>query len=657
MSMASNNAITADQDSAIPSADRPNRGISSSVEQDDDGRSIHYVSKNGNNRDGDSWESAWNELDQINWSEVIPGDLILIDGGEIGGSMVYTGTLTPASSGTEELPITIQLATAEGRNGKAVFFGGNSIPLPECGQFIWDESEHVNAGRFGIFLKDGVSNLTIDGTKRGGITIHGWREAGISFDPDRQDNQIDDNPKNITLRFMEIYNNGDIERGVDEGAGVDAEALAELYFPYHGSPGIKLSGNGHRFEYLEVHDNAADAIQSNFTSPENGIFNNIDNITVITSWFYNQRAHSGDDNSPAGEVCSLESTEGCDEKGSPLADATYFQYPAEPAGRQEAFNWCTHNDGIQIYSSDDLNGLALEQSVFGPNLMNALILGDREDAENSGAWVNNFTMNDVIVTRFTNNALGMNNDQPKVGSNWQINRSTVYGHFNKVNMGSFSLQSGSSQPEHRVFNTINVFGRSEFPDGNVEFGGNCEFNMYDGSLQGIVADPQFANVNLNVDYFENDLSVDFATVFTEDYRPQNPDCASAGSRLTSVQQLLNAFEQASKEAVDALPARVELGTEEAAPTLVVSEPTVDAPAVDENRSEPVSEPEQIASEQDEDLPASQPTEEIDETNADRQSQLRTLIILGVIAFFILILLAVLIYFLIRLQFSEEDEIL
>ena len=289
--------------------------------------------------------------------------------------------------------------------------------------------------------------------------------------------------------------------------------------------------------------------------------------------------------------------------------------------------------------------------------MNALILGDREDAENSGAWVNNFTMNDVIVTRFTNNALGMNNDQPKVGSNWQINRSTVYGHFNKVNMGSFSLQSGSSQPEHRVFNTINVFGRSEFPDGNVEFGGNCEFNMYDGSLQGIVADPQFANVNLNVDYFENDLSVDFATVFTEDYRPQNPDCASAGSRLTSVQQLLNAFEQASKEAVDALPARVELGTEEAAPTLVVSEPTVDAPAVDENRSEPVSEPEQIASEQDEDLPASQPTEEIDETNADRQSQLRTLIILGVIAFFILILLAVLIYFLIRLQFSEEDEIL
>ena len=51
--------------------------------------------------------------------------------------------------------------------------------------------------------------------------------------------------------------------------------------------------------------------------PENGVFNNMDQFTLTDSWLYNQRAHSGTDNSPLGEVCSLESTLGCDELGAP----------------------------------------------------------------------------------------------------------------------------------------------------------------------------------------------------------------------------------------------------------------------------------------------------------------------------------------------------
>lgn len=39
-----------------------------------------FVSKNGNNSDGRSWSTAWNELDRINWSLVRPGDTVLIDG-------------------------------------------------------------------------------------------------------------------------------------------------------------------------------------------------------------------------------------------------------------------------------------------------------------------------------------------------------------------------------------------------------------------------------------------------------------------------------------------------------------------------------------------------------------------------------------------------
>src|SRR6266568_2210939 len=41
----------------------------------------YYVSKNGSDSGGTSWATAWNELNQINWSVINPGDTITIDGG------------------------------------------------------------------------------------------------------------------------------------------------------------------------------------------------------------------------------------------------------------------------------------------------------------------------------------------------------------------------------------------------------------------------------------------------------------------------------------------------------------------------------------------------------------------------------------------------
>lgn len=45
-------------------------------------QTTHYVSSaaTGDNT-GESWADAWEELDQINWSQVEPSDLILLDGG------------------------------------------------------------------------------------------------------------------------------------------------------------------------------------------------------------------------------------------------------------------------------------------------------------------------------------------------------------------------------------------------------------------------------------------------------------------------------------------------------------------------------------------------------------------------------------------------
>ena len=91
-----------------------------------------YVSRNGSNFDGLSWDTAWNELDQIHWASVEPGAVIYIDGGS--DEMRYETEMVIDSSGTENAPIKILASTESGRNGQIVFFGGRDNDLPYCGQ-------------------------------------------------------------------------------------------------------------------------------------------------------------------------------------------------------------------------------------------------------------------------------------------------------------------------------------------------------------------------------------------------------------------------------------------------------------------------------------------------------------------------------------------
>ena len=493
----------------------------------------YFVSVNGDNSDGLTWDTAWNELDQIDWEVIRPGDRISLDGGQSNQEpMVYRTTLSPTASGSVDQPILIQLSAESGRNGQAVLFGGNGVLLPECGQKDWDGSQHAEAGESAIKFGNGVSNIVVDGRKRRGLIIFGWKKNGINFDPDRIDNGVDDNTKNITLRYMEIFNNGNVLQK-DDGSSMG------LYFPDNGSPGIKLSGVGHTFEFLEIHDNAADGIQSNFTNPDGGVFNNMEDFTLTDSWIYNQRVHSGADNSPLGEVCSLDNPNGCDELGAPEMAIDYLSYPSEPTFRQEAFNWCTHNDGIQIFSSNDFNQLTIERSIIGPNLMNGLLLGDR-NGPTTTAWVNDLTLRDVVITRFAHSALGMKNPPEQAGKNWNLENVTIYGHFSNTNKGTLNIDSNADQADHRIVNSTMVFGRTEFPNDNIEFENNCQFALYSGSLGGNDVDPEFVSINER-DIFENNIAIDFSTVFTDDYTPLNSDCLTSASRTTSVNVLLSRF--------------------------------------------------------------------------------------------------------------------
>ena len=88
----------------------------------------HYVSKNGNNSNGNSWLNAWNDLDEIDWNSVQPGDVIYIDGGV--DSMVYSSRITVGRGGTgHQNRITIQRSEEIEHNG-IIYFNGIYCDYP-----------------------------------------------------------------------------------------------------------------------------------------------------------------------------------------------------------------------------------------------------------------------------------------------------------------------------------------------------------------------------------------------------------------------------------------------------------------------------------------------------------------------------------------------
>jgi hypothetical protein len=137
-----------------------------------------YVSRDGSNANGNSWTTAWNELDKINWTQVQPGDTIWIDGGA--NEMTYRSTLQPKKSGTAGNPITIKRSEESGRNGTVRIFGGRLSPLPMCKQLLttYQERYEDTVRSNGIvFDRDSQNNpirwVVIDGGRWNGIEISG----------------------------------------------------------------------------------------------------------------------------------------------------------------------------------------------------------------------------------------------------------------------------------------------------------------------------------------------------------------------------------------------------------------------------------------------------------------------------------------------------
>ncbi len=313
---------------------------------------VHYVSKNGNNANGQSWQTAWNELNQINWNVVKPGDTIVLDGGSI--EMTYTTPMEIGASGRSDAPIRIQASTEAGRDGKITLFGGRYKALPHCFQNDFDNQEE-GITLYGVRTND-HSWLVLDGLDWRGIVIHGFGKAGI---------RIDHNSKNVTIRNVEIYNNG------------FAKSTYRGWFPE--GVGIRLAGPNMLVERAIIHDNGQDAIQSIWDD------NNISNFRINQSWLYNGRRHLTVD---------------------------------------ESWNYCTHTDGLQIYDGGYISGVTVENSVVGPGFTNGLILGQTRTDNGAQADVHNVTIRNTLLTKAADN--GLFGYEGSNTHNWTLDHVTMH---------------------------------------------------------------------------------------------------------------------------------------------------------------------------------------------------------------------------------------
>lgn len=318
------------------------------------GGETFYVSRKGENENGRSWQTAWNELDQIDWRIITPGSTILVDGGNV--QMTYESELQIGQSGTAESPITVKLSDAEGRNGQAIFFGGRSVPLPYCGQTEFDNSNVDELLAHGIKTND-HGYVVIDGTKWRGIVIHGYNRNGI---------RIDRNSVHITVRYVEVYNNGSARQ----------QANGDWYSDH---PGVLLGGKDVTFQRVIIHDNGQDAFQALWDQ------NNLQDFALEQSWLFNGRKH-------------------------PTIN--------------ESANYCTHTDGIQIHDGGLISGITINETIIGPGFTQGIILGQAETA--SGAWadVQNVTIHNSLFSKAAdNNILGYRKTK---SDNWNIDHVTLH---------------------------------------------------------------------------------------------------------------------------------------------------------------------------------------------------------------------------------------
>ncbi|HEY7419405.1 MAG TPA: hypothetical protein VH593_29760, partial [Ktedonobacteraceae bacterium] len=258
-------------------------------------------------------------------------------------------------------------------------------------------------------------------------------------------------------------------------------------------PGVHPVGTNLVFDQVNVHDNGQDGFQTG--GPVNS-------FTLHHSWLHNTRSNPS--------------------QGADVA----FNYP------------CTHQDGIQIYSGGTQTNFLIESSIFGPGLMQGLLLGDNHVAPT--AVLDNVTIrNDLFIQSYQGtNIMGYRvwpsrefvNDQ-----HWTIDHITSY-----TMTGDQVIVGGTG---HQITNSVFYGGQFDFNNPLAASSGNCQYKTRGKSayLGGQTVNPEFVG---KVDSYTGSVSLDTLSHTDFSLQPASP-CKGKGSSITSVAQLIRTANRSS----------------------------------------------------------------------------------------------------------------
>jgi hypothetical protein len=286
------------------------------------------------------------------------------------------------------------------------------------------------------------------------IVIDGGKWSGIIiYGFNAQGVSLDSISSHVTLRNLEIYDNGTL-RKTDNGWRSDEK-------------GVSLAGDYHTFERLLIHDNGQDEIQSG---------GKVNNFTLRDSWLYNERQH--------------------------------------PIQSDRSFNYCTHSDGIQLWTGGVESGVTVEHSIIGPGLMQGLLLGEGS----TNTVVNNVTVRDTLLIGASNANIHSHNTNPR---NWLLERVTSIRGVGARNQNVFFTGAALT-----IRDSLFVGGVSMYVPKDGTYVNNCVWDV-DGAWVGDKVDP---NLGTKLDV------TTLALPSGADFKPVESACV--GSRLTSPAQLM-----------------------------------------------------------------------------------------------------------------------
>ncbi|MBR9675998.1 PGF-pre-PGF domain-containing protein, partial [Candidatus Woesearchaeota archaeon] len=138
-----------------------NENISSNNTCEAINASCYYVNKNASgSNNGSDWLDAWEELDQISWASINPGDIIYLAGGD------YYTALNIGASGSLGIPLTIKRATT-------------SVHGTNTGwQVSYDSQVVLNSNAY-VIINDN-SNIVVDGVTNNGFFVSA-PNAGLGY--------------------------------------------------------------------------------------------------------------------------------------------------------------------------------------------------------------------------------------------------------------------------------------------------------------------------------------------------------------------------------------------------------------------------------------------------------------------------------------------